>query len=112
MAAGRGAHLLFQDTALHRRLRERYRKERRRLDKRHGLEVDLRPGRPQVNHDQLLAAGVLDFNLASNSVVPLNLAQEKIPMLAIAAIFQKDPSVLIAHSAQGDDSLAALKGKP
>src|SRR5260370_11198693 len=79
---------------------------------RHGLEVALRPGGPQVNHAQLLAAGVLDFNIASNSFVPLNFVHENIPMVAVAAIFQKDPSVLIAHPGQGDDSLAALKGKP
>src|SRR5438067_6648870 len=78
----------------------------------HGLDVKLRPGGPQVNHVQLLAAGVLDFNIASNSFVPLNFVQENIPMVAIAAIFQKDPSVLIAHPSQGNDSLAALKGKP
>ena len=79
---------------------------------RHGLEVNLRPGGPQVNHAQLLAAGVLDFNIASNSFVPLNFARESIPMVAVAAIFQKDPSVLIAHPGQGNDSLAQLKGKP
>jgi len=79
--------------------------------KRHGLDVNLRPGGPQVNHAQLLAAGVLDFNIGSNSFVPLNFAAEKIPMVAVAAIFQKDPSVLIAHPGQGD-SLAALKGRP
>jgi NitT/TauT family transport system substrate-binding protein len=79
---------------------------------RHGLEVALRPGGPQVNHAQLLAAGVLDFNIASNSFVPLNFVHENIPMVAVAAIFQKDPSVLIAHPGQGEDSLAALKGKP
>src|SRR5438067_8176133 len=80
--------------------------------KKYGLEVTLRPGGPQVNHAQLLAAGVLDFNIASNSFVPLNFVQQKVPMVAIAAMFQKDPSVLIAHPGQGDDSLAALKGKP
>ncbi|MBV9824545.1 MAG: ABC transporter substrate-binding protein [Alphaproteobacteria bacterium] len=80
--------------------------------KKYGLDVDLRPGGPQVNHAQLLAAGVLDFNIASNSFIPLNFVQQKIPMVAVAAIFQKDPSVLIAHPGQGDDSLAALKGKP
>jgi NitT/TauT family transport system substrate-binding protein len=80
--------------------------------KKHGLEVNLRPGGPQVNHAQLLAAGVLDFNIASNSFVPLNYVHENIPMIAVAAIFQKDPSVLIAHPGQGDDNLAALKGKP
>ncbi|MBV9017287.1 MAG: ABC transporter substrate-binding protein [Alphaproteobacteria bacterium] len=78
----------------------------------HGLDVKLRPGGPQVNHAQLLAAGVLDFNIASNSFVPLNFVRENIPMVAVAAIFQKDPSVLIAHPGQGDDNLAELKGKP
>jgi NitT/TauT family transport system substrate-binding protein len=79
---------------------------------RHGLDVKLRPGGPQVNHAQLLAAGVLDFNIASNSFVPLNFVRENIPMVAVAAIFQKDPSVLIAHPGQGNDSLDQLKGKP
>ena len=80
--------------------------------RRHGLDVELRQGGPQVNHAQLLAAGRLDFNIATNSFVPLNFAHQNIPMVAVAAIFQKDPSVLIAHPGQGDDSLAALKGKP
>ena len=80
--------------------------------KKHGLEVTLRQGGPSVNHAQLLAAEVLDFALASNSFGPLNFAQQNIPMLAVAALFQKDPSVLIAHPGQGNDSLAALKGKP
>ena len=77
-----------------------------------GLEVTLRQGGPQVNHAQLLAAGRLDFNLAPNSFGPLNFTAENIPMVAVAAIFQKDPSVLIAHPGEGNDSLAALKGKP
>jgi NitT/TauT family transport system substrate-binding protein len=80
--------------------------------KRYGLDVSLRQGGPQVNQAQLLAAGRLDFNIATNSFVPLNFVHENIPMVAVAAIFQKDPSVLIAHPGQGDDSLAALKGKP
>jgi NitT/TauT family transport system substrate-binding protein len=79
---------------------------------RHGLDVQLRPGGPQVNHAQLLAAGVLDFNISSNSFGPLNFVQQNIPMIAVAAIFQKDPSVLIAHPGQGADRLAALKGRP
>jgi NitT/TauT family transport system substrate-binding protein len=78
----------------------------------HGLDVTLRQGGPQVNHAQLLAAGRLDFNLAPNSFSPLNFLSQNIPMVAVAAIFQKDPSVLIAHPGQGDDNLAALKGKP
>jgi NitT/TauT family transport system substrate-binding protein len=80
--------------------------------RRQGLDVELRQGGPQVNHAQLLAAGRLDFNIATNSFVPLNFVQQNIPMVAVAAMFQKDPSVLIAHPGQGDDSFAALKGKP
>jgi NitT/TauT family transport system substrate-binding protein len=80
--------------------------------KKYGLEVVLRPGGPQVNHAQLLAAGVLDFNLAPNSFGSLNYIREAIPMVAVAALFQKDPSVLIAHPGQGNDSFPALKGKP
>src|SRR5580693_8407169 len=80
--------------------------------KKYGLDVQLRQGGPQVNHAQLLAAGVLDFNVASNSFTPLNFAQQNIPMVAVAALFQKDPSVLIAHPGEGNDSFADLKGKP
>jgi len=79
---------------------------------RRGLSVTLQPGGPAVNHAQLLAAGVLDFNIASNSFLPLNFANQNIPMVAVAAMFQKDPSVLIAHPGQGNDNFAALKGKP
>ncbi len=79
---------------------------------RHGIEVTLRQGGPQVNHAQLLAAGRLDFNEAPNSFIALNYVNENIPMLAVAAMFQKDPSVLLAHRGVGNDSLAALKGKP
>lgn len=79
---------------------------------RHGLDVTLRQGGPQVNHAQLLAAGKLDFNMSANSFIPLNFVREKIPMVAVAALFQKDPQVLIAHPNQGNDSLASLKGKP
>jgi NitT/TauT family transport system substrate-binding protein len=80
--------------------------------KRYGLDVTLQQGGPQVNHAQLLAAGRLDFNIATNSFVPLNFVHENIPMIAVAAMFQKDPAVLIAHPGQGDDNFAALKGKP
>jgi NitT/TauT family transport system substrate-binding protein len=80
--------------------------------RKHGLDVTLRQGGPQVNHAQLLAAGRLDFNLAPNSFIPLNFVQENIPIVAVAALFQKDPSVLIAHPGEGNDSLAALKGRP
>jgi len=82
------------------------------LYRKRGLDVAIRQGGPQVNHSQLLAAGRLDFNMSPNSFLPLNFVREGIPMVAVAALFQKDPQVLIAHPGRGHDSLAALKGKP
>ena len=80
--------------------------------RKYGIEVALRQGGPQVNHAQLLAAGRLDFDETPNSFLPLNFVKENIPMVAVAAFFQKDPQVLIAHAGVGNDSLAALKGRP
>lgn len=79
---------------------------------RHGLEVTLRPGGPQVNHSQLLAAGRIDFNMGGNLFNSYNYVTAKIPVVTVAAMFQKDPQVLISHPGVGNDSLAALKGKP
>lgn len=77
----------------------------------HGLDVTLRQGGPQVNHAQLLAAGRIEFSMAPNSFIPLNFVAQNIPMVAVAALFQKDPAVLIAHPGVGNDSLAALKSR-
>ncbi|WP_158921519.1 ABC transporter substrate-binding protein [Acidisphaera sp. S103] len=78
----------------------------------HGLDVTIQQGGPQVNHTQLLLAGRLDFNISSNSFLALNFVKENIPFRAVAGMFQKDPVVLIAHPGMGNDSFPALKGKP
>jgi NitT/TauT family transport system substrate-binding protein len=80
--------------------------------KKYGLDVSILQGGPSVNNAQLLVAGHLTFDITSNSFLALNFTQEGIPFLAIAAGFQKDPDVLIAHPGVGDDSFADLKGKP
>jgi NitT/TauT family transport system substrate-binding protein len=75
-----------------------------------GLDVTIQEGGPQVNHMMLLMAGRLDFNLGGGRAIEF--AQRDLPFLAVAAIFQKDLAVLIAHPGAGNDSFAALKGKP
>jgi NitT/TauT family transport system substrate-binding protein len=77
-----------------------------------GLDVTIVQGGPGVNVPQLLAAGSADLGIGSNSFIVMNLAQEKVPLKAVAAIFQKDPQVLIAHPDTGVESLADLKGRP
>ena len=79
---------------------------------RYGLDVTIRPGGPQVNHSQLLAAGTIDFNMEGGMFGPFNYVQNDIPMVAVAAAFQKDPQILMAHPEQGFETLADLKGHP
>ena len=78
----------------------------------HGLEVTIKQGGPQVNQAQLLLSGRLDLNIASNSFQAMNFVKENLPFRAVAAMYQKSPSVLIAHAGQGNDDFASLKGKP
>jgi NitT/TauT family transport system substrate-binding protein len=77
-----------------------------------GLDVTLKPGGPQINNPQLLAASAIDFSMGSDSFNGLNFVKNNIPLVVVGSMFQKDPRVLLAHPGQGNDSLAALKGKP
>jgi len=82
------------------------------LYRRQGLEVTIRQGGPQINSAQLLAAGRLDFNMGASLFGALNYVGSGVPIITVAAIFQKDPQILMSHAGQGNDTLAALKGKP
>ncbi|WP_295525267.1 ABC transporter substrate-binding protein [uncultured Pseudacidovorax sp.] len=79
--------------------------------KEHGLEVEIRPGGPQVNTVQLFMAGSSDFAEA-DGFRAFAYAKDKLPAVAVAAFFQKDPRVLMSHPGTGSDTLAGLKGKP
>ena len=77
-----------------------------------GLEVTIKQGGPSVNTPQLIAAGAVDFAMGSNHFQPLNLVAAGADAVAVAAIFQKDPQVLITHSRADIKSIADIKGKP
>jgi NitT/TauT family transport system substrate-binding protein len=79
---------------------------------RRGLDVKIVQGGSAVNVPQLLASGAVDMGMGSNDFVALNMVQEGAPAKAVAAYFQKDPQVLIAHPDQGIESIADLKGRP
>jgi NitT/TauT family transport system substrate-binding protein len=66
-------------------------------------------GGPQVNGLQLLAARRLDVAMA-DALQVLSAVEQKVPVVAIAATFQKNPTVVIAHP--GVAKLEDLKGKP
>ncbi|MDZ4053849.1 MAG: ABC transporter substrate-binding protein, partial [Phenylobacterium sp.] len=77
-----------------------------------GLDVQSVQGGPGVNVPQLLASGAVQAGMGSNSFIALNMAQEGVPVRAVAAMMQKDPQVLIAHPDQGIESISDLKGHP
>jgi NitT/TauT family transport system substrate-binding protein len=80
--------------------------------KKYGLDVHIVEGGPQVNNAQLLISGKLTFDITSNSFLALNFVQQDIPFVAVAAGFQKDPDILMAHPGVGNDTFEELKGKP
>ncbi len=77
----------------------------------HGLDVTLKMGGPQVNGTQLLMGGTIDFYMGYGADAILAV-ESGIPKITVAALFQKDPVVLIAHPNVGVKDLADLKGKP
>ena len=76
-----------------------------------GLDVELRPGNPNVNMPLLVASGELDMGMGS-SFTTLNLVSKGIKARTVAAFFQKDPQTLVAHAGQGVATLGDLKGRP
>ncbi|CAX23993.1 putative ABC transporter protein, periplasmic substrate-binding component precursor [Methylorubrum extorquens DM4] len=76
-----------------------------------GLDVELRPGNPNVNMPLLVASGELDMGMGS-SFTTLNLVAKGIKARTVAAFFQKDPQTLVAHAGQGVARLEDLKGRP
>ena len=61
-----------------------------------GLEVTLRMGGPQVNGMQLMAAGQVDCYMGYD-VQTLKVHEQGVRAVTVAAIFQKDPLVMIGH---------------
>jgi NitT/TauT family transport system substrate-binding protein len=80
------------------------------LYRRAGIDCDLRQGGPSLNISQLLLAGRVDM-IMSNSFEAFTYVREGAPFYTIAAIFQKDPQVLIGHPETGFDSFEKLHGR-
>jgi NitT/TauT family transport system substrate-binding protein len=76
--------------------------------KKYGLDVRILPGGPQANNRILLAAGKVDFYMSANMIPSFTALEQKIPLVAVAAIFQKDPFILMSHPGQGLDTFEDL----
>ncbi len=80
--------------------------------KKYGLEVTIRQGGPQVNNRPLLPARRIDFLMTGNLLHSFDNVKNGIPVVVVAAMFQKDPQALMAHPGQGYENFAALKNAP
>lgn len=76
-----------------------------------GLDVTIAPGGPQVNNRALMLAGKIDYNMGGNLLGTFNAAAEGIPVVAVAAAFQKEPQVILTHpgKAKSFEDLKNLK---
>lgn len=80
--------------------------------KKYGLEVTIRQGGPQVNNRPLLPARRIDFLMTGNLLHSFDNVKNGIPVVVVAAMFQKDPQALIAHPNQGYENFSSLKDAP
>ena len=75
-----------------------------------GLDVTIIPGGPNANVMQKIAAGQADIGQADSTNSILAIAQST-PLIAIGAVFQNDPSVLMLHAENPVSRFEDLNGK-
>ncbi|MEM1361505.1 MAG: ABC transporter substrate-binding protein [Pseudomonadota bacterium] len=75
-----------------------------------GLDVTILPGGPSVNGIQLVAGGKADLGMGS-SFTALNMENNGMDAVTVAAFFQKSPQTLVAHPGTGIETLEDLKDR-
>jgi NitT/TauT family transport system substrate-binding protein len=74
----------------------------------YGLDVTIVQGGPQTNNRLLLAAGRIEFDMGANMIQAFNAVAANVPIVVVAAMFQKDPFILMSHPGGGLDRFADL----
>jgi NitT/TauT family transport system substrate-binding protein len=69
----------------------------------YGLDVTILQGGPNANTKLLLAAGKVEFSLGANLIQAFDAVKQNVPVVAVAALFQKDPFILMSHPGAGLD---------
>src|ERR1700733_11967437 len=77
--------------------------------KAYGLDVTIVPGGPNDNNRMLLIAGKLDFFMAANPLMSFDAVSNNVPVITVAAMFQKDPQVFLTHPESKITKLEELK---
>lgn len=73
----------------------------------YGLDVTIVQGGPQAANEALLIAGKVDFYMGGTFSLYDSVKQD-IPMINVAAMFQKDPQILMAHPDAGVETFGDL----
>jgi len=73
----------------------------------YGLKVTIVPGGPNAPGRALLMAGKIDFFL-STMIGGIRAVEQGVPLVEVAAMFQKEPQALIAHPDAGLQTFADL----
>jgi NitT/TauT family transport system substrate-binding protein len=77
--------------------------------KSYGLDVTIVPGGPNNNNRMLLTAGKIDFFMSANTLQSFDAVANNVPLVTVAAVFQKDPQVLLYHPETKVTKLEDLK---
>jgi NitT/TauT family transport system substrate-binding protein len=75
----------------------------------YGLDVTIVPGGPNDNNRMLLIAGKLDFFMTANTLMSFDAVANNVPVVSVAAIFQKDPEIFLTHPESKVTKLEELK---
>jgi NitT/TauT family transport system substrate-binding protein len=74
--------------------------------------VTIVQGGPQSPNRALLLGGQVDLFMAGNMLGPMNAETQQIPVVEVAAIFQKDPQVFLVHPDAGVNTFADMAKLP
>ena len=77
--------------------------------RKYGLDVTIVPGGPNANNRMLLVVGKIDFFMSANTLQGFDAVERGVPTVEVAAMFQKDPQVLLAHPDRGINKFSDLK---
>jgi len=78
----------------------------------HGLNVTIVQGGPTAANQALLMADKVQFYMQGNLLGSFSAVEQDVPVVEVAAIFQKDPQVLIAHPEFAGTAFADLANLP
>ncbi len=74
----------------------------------YGLDVTIQPSNPESNGGLLLLAGKIDFYQGGDMLGNFMGVDRNVPIIAVAADFQKDPQIFMSHPGVGLDKWTDL----